>query len=260
MTIHFGIYPSVGYCTYFDESKRRSIDLKTRPVNFNEIEKIALMFEEIKSKINGKLGYVCICLFENYGNEIRKNFIECGLKNGFENIEIINLETAIYLNAMSQINYKPLNGNVIWIQYSEYFFVWEINNQKAKFCGMWNADSSRLNELQKIVDESKLNKRVDVVLYHTKIAESNMRKMSECQCFYSVYDYWYSEGSLLKARIIAGDSELTHLETTYFLSRTFSLKIGNNVITSFQKTQQLPIFYTTTINKDPKNDTLKVVR
>uniref|UniRef100_A0A914PU84 Uncharacterized protein n=1 Tax=Panagrolaimus davidi TaxID=227884 RepID=A0A914PU84_9BILA len=114
MTVHFGIYPIEGHCSYFEESKRRSIDLKTRPVNLNGIKKVALMFEEIKSEINGKLGYACICLdgnYGNYGNEIMKKFIECGLKSGFKNVEIINFKTAFYLNAMSQTNYKPLNGN-----------------------------------------------------------------------------------------------------------------------------------------------------
>uniref|UniRef100_A0AC35F286 Uncharacterized protein n=1 Tax=Panagrolaimus sp. PS1159 TaxID=55785 RepID=A0AC35F286_9BILA len=91
------------------------VDIKINNVSVNQTKKVALMFEEIKSKTSGKFGYACICLSKSYGNEIRKRFMEFGFNSGFKNIEINNRETAIYLDAMSQINYKPLNGNVIWI-------------------------------------------------------------------------------------------------------------------------------------------------
>uniref|UniRef100_A0AC35F021 Uncharacterized protein n=1 Tax=Panagrolaimus sp. PS1159 TaxID=55785 RepID=A0AC35F021_9BILA len=107
MVFHVGIDPLHGDVSYCNEYEKIIVDIEINDVEFNEYEKVALMFEEIKSKINGKLGYACICLSKYYGNEIRKNFIECGLKSGFKNVEIINWETAFYLNAMSQINYKP---------------------------------------------------------------------------------------------------------------------------------------------------------
>uniref|UniRef100_A0A914QKL0 Caspase family p20 domain-containing protein n=1 Tax=Panagrolaimus davidi TaxID=227884 RepID=A0A914QKL0_9BILA len=228
-------------------------------VREDEIEKVDLMFEEIKSKINGKLGYACICLFNNYyGNETRKKFIELGLKSGFKNVEIINWETTFYLNAMLQINYKPVNGNVIWIQYYDEFFIWEINNQKSKFLGMWEADPSKLNELQKIVDESKLNKGPNVVLYNTKIDESNLRKISACLFFRYEYIFLYTKGCLLKARITAGDCEFAHLNVLNYLDNGLTLKYGNEEILSVKFTDELPIRYFQKFIKDSSYNTIDI--
>uniref|UniRef100_A0AC35GSA3 Uncharacterized protein n=1 Tax=Panagrolaimus sp. PS1159 TaxID=55785 RepID=A0AC35GSA3_9BILA len=130
MVFHVGIDPFFGYVSYCNEFEKKIGYIKINKVHSDEIVKVALMFEEIKSKLNGELGYACICFYGYYG--------------------------------------------------------------------------------------------------------------------------------LLKARITAGNSELTHLETTYFLSQRFTLEIGNDVITSFEETQQLPIYFTTTIIKNSKNDTLKI--
>uniref|UniRef100_A0AC35GH92 Heat shock protein 70 n=1 Tax=Panagrolaimus sp. PS1159 TaxID=55785 RepID=A0AC35GH92_9BILA len=112
MTVHVGMFPYEGTASYNNDIKKETLDLQICKVEPHEIKKISLMFEEIKSKINDKqFGCACICIDEFCGNTYRKRLIEEAFKYGFKNVEIINRETAIYLNAMSQIKYKPLNGN-----------------------------------------------------------------------------------------------------------------------------------------------------
>uniref|UniRef100_A0AC35FE10 Uncharacterized protein n=1 Tax=Panagrolaimus sp. PS1159 TaxID=55785 RepID=A0AC35FE10_9BILA len=67
MTIHVGINPEDGNLSYYNDVDKNVIDVNIEKVDFNEIEKVCLMFEEIKSKINGiQLGCVCICLWSGY--------------------------------------------------------------------------------------------------------------------------------------------------------------------------------------------------
>uniref|UniRef100_A0A914Z816 Uncharacterized protein n=1 Tax=Panagrolaimus superbus TaxID=310955 RepID=A0A914Z816_9BILA len=110
MSFYVGVDPYDGNLSYCNNSGTNPINVKINSVRYYEIQKINSMFDEIKLYTNGNLGYVCICLDKYYSNEIRKKFIEIGTNFGFKNVEIINWETAIYLDAMSQIKYKPLNG------------------------------------------------------------------------------------------------------------------------------------------------------
>uniref|UniRef100_A0AC34F713 Heat shock protein 70 n=1 Tax=Panagrolaimus sp. ES5 TaxID=591445 RepID=A0AC34F713_9BILA len=207
------------------------------------------MFEEIKSKIkNGKeFGCLCIVLNQGYGNEIRKKFIQDGLKFGFKNVEISNPTVTRYLNVMSQVTptYKPINGNVIWIYWAGDIFVWKITNEKkAKFIGQWML-STEMNKLLKIVDETNLNKGPDIVFYRGRIDKEKMRKIFYCKFFlYDNDDYSRADGSLLKARLSSGDPNLIYLETEYCLTEKIILKIGDKEVASFQTGQKLPInFY-----------------
>uniref|UniRef100_A0AC34F971 Heat shock protein 70 n=1 Tax=Panagrolaimus sp. ES5 TaxID=591445 RepID=A0AC34F971_9BILA len=128
------------------------------------------MFEEIKLKIKGEFGHLCISINRSYGNETRKLFVGLGVQYGFVNVEIINKPIAIYLNVMSQINYKPINGKVIWICWKSVFYdelyVWEINVQKAKFCGRWEIDATKTSRLvASLKNALKFYKTPDVLLY-----------------------------------------------------------------------------------------------
>uniref|UniRef100_A0A914YA16 Uncharacterized protein n=1 Tax=Panagrolaimus superbus TaxID=310955 RepID=A0A914YA16_9BILA len=149
--------PKTGDLSYNKEGKKKGQHLKIISVKHDdEIVRISYMYDEIKSKIGLNFGNVCICLDEKYTNEIRAEFIEQGLNCGFKNIKIINSQTLLYLNAMSEIKYKPLNGNAIWIESEKNFYLWnlwKIVGKKAVYFGEFNGDSSRLVDLQKNGDQ-----------------------------------------------------------------------------------------------------------
>jgi hypothetical protein len=261
MTIHVGIDPNLGQLSYYDDVEKNTVNLGSTVVKFHETEKIYIMFEVIKSKFNGKqLGCACIYLLPDYGNEIRKKFIQEGSNCGFKNVEIISRETAYYLNAMSQIKYIPLNGNVIWIEFRLYFYVWVINDSKAEFIGHWySPDISKTSKLVKIVDESKLNKGPDVVLHIYKIGITNINKISSA-CQFSTYKiHPRFKASLLKARITSGDSNLIHLNVLNFLYGKVTINIGDDEIESFKRGHQLPISHNQKLIKKSIEDILGIV-
>uniref|UniRef100_A0A914QAP6 Heat shock protein 70 n=1 Tax=Panagrolaimus davidi TaxID=227884 RepID=A0A914QAP6_9BILA len=113
MTIHVGMEPYSGIISYYN-GVENIINSGIKHVEKDHIRKASIMYEMLKLKADGKqLGCACVFLSENYDNEIRKRFIEEGFKVGFKIVEIINIATAIYLTTMSQINYNPLNGNIL---------------------------------------------------------------------------------------------------------------------------------------------------
>uniref|UniRef100_A0A914PVV8 Uncharacterized protein n=1 Tax=Panagrolaimus davidi TaxID=227884 RepID=A0A914PVV8_9BILA len=260
MTVHVGIYPGGGELSYYDDVAKCTVYSNIENlITPNGIEKVSLMFEEIKSKIRGKqLGFACICLNKEYGNEIRKKFIEEGIKCGFKNVEIINWQTTLYLEAMSQIKYKPLNGNIIWLEYGRFFLrsfhIWQINDQKAEFI------DERLGEISKEA-VSKTNEKPDVVFSSDEKTKEFILKISpDCQFFvYYSREYYSSRGSLLKARITAGDPELVHLNIRNFLIKEIALKLGSKEIISFKTGHELPIFYSQQLIKKVGEDVLEIV-
>uniref|UniRef100_A0AC35F970 Uncharacterized protein n=1 Tax=Panagrolaimus sp. PS1159 TaxID=55785 RepID=A0AC35F970_9BILA len=264
MTFHIGIDPSRGEVSYYLESNKKKTafpEINVCKVTPDEIEKVQTIFDEIKLKINGNLGFLCIYLNPEYNQEARKKFIECSLKCRFHNVEIINDKTIVYLESISQIKYKPLNGNIFWICMSFYLIdIWEIKNQKAIYIGEFKADSSKLNELQKVVNESKLYKGPDIVIQYDEINKVNIGKISnDCEYFEIKHDrYWCSRLCLLKARTAAGDRQLSHFYVSSFLSQKLSSKIEDKEIAAFNVAQKLPIIFFSQIIKKPGDYILKV--
>uniref|UniRef100_A0AC35GBR4 Uncharacterized protein n=1 Tax=Panagrolaimus sp. PS1159 TaxID=55785 RepID=A0AC35GBR4_9BILA len=69
MEFHVGIDPYFGQVSYYNEYEKKIVDIKINGVREDKIEKVDLMFEEIKSKINGKFGNACIFLYGSYVRE-----------------------------------------------------------------------------------------------------------------------------------------------------------------------------------------------
>uniref|UniRef100_A0A914RDJ3 Uncharacterized protein n=1 Tax=Panagrolaimus davidi TaxID=227884 RepID=A0A914RDJ3_9BILA len=194
---------------------------------------------------------------------MRKTLIEEGLKCGFKNVEIIAEETAVYLQAMSQISYKPLNGNIIWIDDRRYYYVWQICDQKAKFIREWDAESYKLADLEKIVNESKTDKAPDIFLCRNGNDRIDKKHIFSPACRIFVYNYELvslSQPSLLKALITAGDSKLAHLNVQNCLQDYYWLNFGNEELIKFKPGRELPIIYSQQLIKRTKDDMLKIVR
>uniref|UniRef100_A0AC34G0K9 Heat shock protein 70 n=1 Tax=Panagrolaimus sp. ES5 TaxID=591445 RepID=A0AC34G0K9_9BILA len=133
MVVHVGLDPWYGNLSLYKDAEKKTEDLEIKQVRCNKNDKVIALFKEIKILVKDELGYLCICLNKYHGNNIRKLFIKEGLNCGFRNVEIINLEVAFYLDA--QTNFTPLNANIIWIYWNAFISVWEIKEQKAKYCG-----------------------------------------------------------------------------------------------------------------------------
>uniref|UniRef100_A0A914P1J8 Heat shock protein 70 n=1 Tax=Panagrolaimus davidi TaxID=227884 RepID=A0A914P1J8_9BILA len=78
-------------------------------------------------------------------NEIRKTLIRCGLEAGFEKVEIIDSQTALYLHATFYSQYIPVNGDTIWVIFNGYCHIWQKLNNKAKYIRSMEGDYQKLN-------------------------------------------------------------------------------------------------------------------
>uniref|UniRef100_A0AC34GWV2 Uncharacterized protein n=1 Tax=Panagrolaimus sp. ES5 TaxID=591445 RepID=A0AC34GWV2_9BILA len=269
MVVHIGIDPWDGKLSYYKDAGKKTEHLEIKQVLFDENDKVTSLFKEIKTKVKDELGYLCICLNPNYGNSIRKLFVKEGLKCGFKNVEIIDWEIAICLNAMSHTNFTPLNGNIIWIFWrSAYIYVWEINEQKAKFCDKSTIYGINNSSLEAGIKNAFTKyKTPDVILYqehelHKMIFEENLAeiKKHDCQLFTYIHNQLSTgTGSLLKARIKAGYRELAHLDVWNFLDLKIYLKYDNKEIISFDENQQLPIIYSGKISKKPNVNEIEII-
>uniref|UniRef100_A0AC35FH20 Uncharacterized protein n=1 Tax=Panagrolaimus sp. PS1159 TaxID=55785 RepID=A0AC35FH20_9BILA len=267
MVVHVGVTLTEGELYYFDENEQRTDQMNIMKVTPDEPEKLNSVFEEIKTKTNGKqLGYLCFTVYSAYSNDMRKQLIEEGLKYGFKNVEMINNSEALYIYTMSQIKHVLSNGEIIWIHgcnnddHLSYFQVWEIIDHKGVFIGCWGANSSKLSDLKFVVKASQLGKGPNIVLYSEKIDTSRFNIVfPDCQVLMITKENSDSKGSLVKARISAGDNRLAQLDALNHTTDDITLKLiqnsqlnrkrKNRMIKSYECGQQLPLFFSQKIKK-----------
>uniref|UniRef100_A0A914QHF5 Uncharacterized protein n=1 Tax=Panagrolaimus davidi TaxID=227884 RepID=A0A914QHF5_9BILA len=150
MVFHVGIAPLCGEMAVFNTTNLRTKIYDFREVGKNNVELIEGMYKRIKSIAKGELGYAGICLGSSYGNEIRQKFIKHGLECGFKNIEIIDWETQMYLNAISQSGYQPKNGDTICVLNGKLCHFWEKSNEKSEYRGSANGIFNDKTEIDKM--------------------------------------------------------------------------------------------------------------
>ena len=199
-----------------------------------DVQKIDEMYEEIKSKIKGKLGCVCISLNLGYNSEIRKKFIESGKLFRFSNIQIINNETATYLNYIFLSTYFPKNGDIIWI-----------SQQNLLFCFIWQKTERGAKLVKRVIFETaeemkaKLNSgsvtAPDIIIYGfnnkyipSVVPFSEIQSLLPKCIFIKVKDSeWTSvEGTLIKARILVIDSEVLGFDAQTQLLRGYRIDVN----------------------------------
>uniref|UniRef100_A0AC35G3L1 Uncharacterized protein n=1 Tax=Panagrolaimus sp. PS1159 TaxID=55785 RepID=A0AC35G3L1_9BILA len=111
-------------------------------------KEVSSFFEEIKSKVNGSLGFICIYWNKNFDKKYRETFVQNGIKCGFSKVEILGNKAAHYYHAITQTEYLPKNGDIIGVALANgqrqktnsgcYFF--KQNVKDVKYLGYWNVD------------------------------------------------------------------------------------------------------------------------
>uniref|UniRef100_A0AC34F3B1 Heat shock protein 70 n=1 Tax=Panagrolaimus sp. ES5 TaxID=591445 RepID=A0AC34F3B1_9BILA len=230
MAFHVGIYPSFGNVATYDTVTESVKYTNVIEVYQNETDKVKHMFKEITSKNSSKFESVCICLEADYGNEIRKKFIDTAKIFGFKNVEIIDWRTAVYLNAISQSNYKLKNYDIIWIFTGYSYHVWQYKNQKVKHIFSPKECQTKIDDFGIIKTKSKLNKDPNLLLFKEEIEFDKtefVQSFPKSECFIFKQES-YAEGALVKARIMAKNdfiAEFFSVIICFDINGVYSIKL-----------------------------------
>uniref|UniRef100_A0A914QXU6 Uncharacterized protein n=1 Tax=Panagrolaimus davidi TaxID=227884 RepID=A0A914QXU6_9BILA len=184
-------------------AEKYKVPLTSSNDNDSEIiqQEVSSFFEEIKSKINGRLGIICIYWNNNFDKKYRETFVQSGLKCGFSKVEILNNKAAHYYHAITQTEYFPKNGDIIGVALANgqrqkmdsgcYFF--KQNVKDVKYLGYWNVDDFYLEDETYKNKKNKLNEIPNVFLCCEKHKNP---KLQEFKAFYPNAQ-WFSYGEEL---------------------------------------------------------------
>jgi hypothetical protein len=257
MVFHVGIAPLCGEMAVFNTTNIRTKIDDFREVGKNDVELIEGMYKRIKSIAKGELGYAGICLGSSYGNEIRQKFIKHGLECGFKKIEIIDWETQMFLNAISQSGYQPKNGDTICVLNGKLCHFWEKSNGKSQYRGSANGIFNDKNE----TDKSDFIKDPNVIIFEAEDEnQSDTIEKIFPQCLVAFYENNNSMGALIKARLMANDDEnVLGFDFCPKLDRNLSIKIGERKIMEFEASTLLPLKKSIKFKVEENEQTFSVV-
>uniref|UniRef100_A0A914PTC0 Uncharacterized protein n=1 Tax=Panagrolaimus davidi TaxID=227884 RepID=A0A914PTC0_9BILA len=260
--VNIGIYPNKGEMAVYDSIEQKLINSTLLKVTSNDLNKVKPLFEKIAS-LHRNLGCACICLEANYGNKIRQNFIETALdKNcGFKSVEIIDWKTAVYLNAISQSNYKLKNNDIIWIFTGYSYHIWQYKSQKVKHIFSPKGYYPKMDDFENIKVKSKLNKDPNLVLFKKDIEFDEkllIEKFKNCQCIPFKQES-YAEGACVKAQIMAKSSSLLNFDVDPIFDQWITVKIEKTQIFYLKNFETLPFKKSIVIKKDVTEKNLKVI-
>jgi hypothetical protein len=242
MVLHAGIvcYKKNGSMMTYNSVTRQKEVYNLIAVGPHDMNGVDLMFENLKTQLNGEFGCACICLGYTYDSEIRKKFIEAAEEFGFVNVHITNWCSMNYYDLVSRLtNYRIMVGHVIWIFCGKYCYVWEKERSYAEFVDEFEYNDT-VGSLKWIRRESETNP--DYIIYGD-IYETKWKTVEKIFKDSVVFRYTSLNsvnGVLTGALIMANYTHLHCYKTEPMLERDIKLKINNSIIFSIHKWQSLP--------------------
>ena len=195
---------------------------------------------ELKTTLNGDLGYLCIYLDWDYGNEIRKEFIEAGKEIGFAKSQIIDFNTQLYLSLISEA--PQFSGNVIWVISDGNCYSWKKKGQKAKLLHQFRypLKSKKIN-LTKMKKLFISNPNLIILEDVYKINEKKVSKMfPACRVFIFHKSERKKDAALLKARIMSSDAAVRGWDVETQIRYPLNVEINGKLVFTFDQFQILP--------------------
>lgn len=202
-----------------------------------DLSKIDLMYEEIKSKVVGELGCACF-VFNFVSNDFRRKVVHTGLAFGFKKVQIINWVSELYIDAIFQSKYKPKNDEVVWIFRGDECYVWKKENNIAKYYGQSFQDFIEQKDFEKVKRDTKLDEFPNIILCNFKFEKGFLEDYApDAQIFSYTQIGSKSSAVFVKTQIMAGVSDVTDFDANT-ISDSFSLQIGNKKL--FLRATNLP--------------------
>uniref|UniRef100_A0AC35FQH0 Uncharacterized protein n=1 Tax=Panagrolaimus sp. PS1159 TaxID=55785 RepID=A0AC35FQH0_9BILA len=248
MVVHIGIYQSslyqIIYVSSFDSLKNKSIFAKVYDVVDEQQINFGVIFEDIISSINDKLGYACIYFEKQFDNNFYKSCIESGINSGFEGVEILSFYANKFLQAIINTNYKPKCNDYIWLAGIKGGFTWQ-KNKNGKFelehWLPWNSET----EMKKMKYATELFKNPKAIFFDPDVYVNEWEakeffpnsKIYLCNQFYSDNNM---EIPLIKARIMAADMNVTVCDIGNTLNEEINVWYDKKAIIRFSEFSHLP--------------------
>uniref|UniRef100_A0AC34FJ54 Uncharacterized protein n=1 Tax=Panagrolaimus sp. ES5 TaxID=591445 RepID=A0AC34FJ54_9BILA len=182
--------------------------MDTENLNLNEIQS---MFDIAKSQINSQLGCLCICLAQNFNNFLSIFIKEIGFKNGWEKVQVINVNTAKYYMAISQSDIIPKNNDIIWILDGSWCLVWHIVDGNIRLVNDFKGNLSSTEEVRKTIKRSKVKKIPDFVFYEKSKTQDFPKYLTLYSKMVPFENLSLTKGTLFKAQKMARNPQLQQL-------------------------------------------------
>uniref|UniRef100_A0AC34GRW1 Uncharacterized protein n=1 Tax=Panagrolaimus sp. ES5 TaxID=591445 RepID=A0AC34GRW1_9BILA len=213
MVIHIGIVPHEDKCITFNTETNERIYFEVEPnILPGDLDsQINDMFKDITSKIKyANLGCACLSLNSNFGSDVREEFIQSGLKFGFNKVVIIDFKEALFHDILFQTNIHPNDRNVFWFINNKDCYIWEKNKNIATMRKkLEHVYYTNVKQLQKIKNDSFVSSPAFILYNDRDTIEGDIVKSAFPGCSLIPYKYDFgkneSNGALIKAQIAAGD-------------------------------------------------------
>ena len=203
---------------------------------------VAAMFENIRMHVPGNSGCACVVMHSDYGNDARKMFIETGKRCGFADVQIIDWNTALYLQSILQLKKPPKNGEIIWI-FNGKHFVWKIIDGCANLISEVDGDHTTRKGLTKIKGLAKHSSDPSAIFIPNRRECEDLIKsvFPNCNVFTLAIGKNTAEGAVIKARIMHGDSEVFGYDAACALPWKVTAYLDNNEFFSVDLNETLPL-------------------
>uniref|UniRef100_A0AC34F3C9 Uncharacterized protein n=1 Tax=Panagrolaimus sp. ES5 TaxID=591445 RepID=A0AC34F3C9_9BILA len=226
----------------------------------NEYEKYNKFLEKVSSKHDGKLGCLCICMGPDYDNRQRRTVIKKGLSYGFENVAIIDVNTALYIDVLSQTQYSSEKNEVIFIIHNKNCYIWHKTKTGAKYIN--RCDSAPESIMLTLKEKAKFSKQ-SPILFHC-INDPERKKYKDLFGNCKIMEYNKSincaNGSLVKAEIMAQNPKFQSLNTSTVFDKEITIKLDKNEVFTINANESLPFSKSIIIGKFGKEAVLQVMQ
>uniref|UniRef100_A0AC35FPN5 Uncharacterized protein n=1 Tax=Panagrolaimus sp. PS1159 TaxID=55785 RepID=A0AC35FPN5_9BILA len=198
MVNHVGIDPHTGKISAYNTLDKVVSEYAISEVrSIDDIEKIDVMFNEIRSTIDGEFGCACIYLRPDYLQKFRKQFIASCISHGFAKVQIIYWETVKFYTVVPQTNYEPNDSDIILICSYSTAYVWKYQYGIFKLHDSFDLVASD-------------NIYPNVVFYDQITDFSSIEKFFPDANFIIHEFRNYNHGALYKARMMGNDPDITN--------------------------------------------------
>uniref|UniRef100_A0AC34GG73 Uncharacterized protein n=1 Tax=Panagrolaimus sp. ES5 TaxID=591445 RepID=A0AC34GG73_9BILA len=218
-----------------------------------------IKYEEKKNKSRNLRDSACVCLDSGYGNEIRNKFIEAGKEVGFEKVEIIDRNTALFFDTIYKTENKLKTGDFIWILYSKTCYIWQ---KKCKFQFFYLCCEAPKKIMSALKENGHHAKTPEIIFNRSKSIEMNELKILFPTCLTLTGNEMpnWAKGALVKAEIMAGNCNFKQFDATTVLGHDLTVTYGNDEIFLLPFFTSLPLQRSITLQKSDDENVLKVKR